>query len=166
MLDAQKFSIEDSIKPEDVNWEGFSSEYLKFWGSKANCKLFATCKKSLRNTENFAPRMWEMSRDVLATGLAIGAFESPKDAKLALARYDMLLASFECQASPLEEILREDLLSKFGEIAEFDNALLVHFINGQDSKKNFLEKPKPREIEKAMKRLGWNKRKGKWLKVN
>ena len=165
-LSRQGFSIEDSIKPEDVNWQNFSSEYLKFWGSKANCKLFAACKKSLRNTEKFAPRAWEMSRDVLATGMAIGAFEDAKKAKLALARYQMLMDSFEAQSTPLEEILKDDFLSKVNGVAELDNALLVHFIDGQTNKKNFLERPKPKAIEDAMKRLGWHKRKGQWIKAN
>ena len=44
-LDRQGFEAEGAIKPEDVNWLGFSSEYLSLWGNKANCKLFASYKK-------------------------------------------------------------------------------------------------------------------------
>ena len=164
ILEQQRFDAELAIKPEDVNWEGFCQEYLDLWGNKANCKLFASYKKSLKNTEKFPSRRWEMARDVLATGLLIGVWETPKEAKRCLLEYYDSIDSYEHSGSPLEEILREDFLPKVvGD--SFENSLLVQSINNKTQQGLFLERPKAKAIEDAMKRLGWKQRKGMWERM-
>ena len=72
--------------------------------------------------------------------------------------------SYEYSSSPLEEVLGEDFIP---EIAgdEVDNSLLVSFIDLKTSQKVFLEKPRGKAIEDAMKRLGWKQRKDKWERM-
>lgn len=164
VLKGQIFDIEQAIKPEDVNWKDFCQEYLNLWGNRVNCKMFATHKSSLRNTEKFSSRRWEMARDVLVTGLLIEAWETPKEAKRCLLDYYDLMDSYEYSSSPLEEVLGEDFIPKIAG-DEVDNSLLVSFIDLKTSQKVFLEKPRGKAIEDAMKRLGWKQRKDKWERM-
>lgn len=166
VLERQNFSVEEAVKPEDINWEGFEYEYLKVWGEISYCALFAQHKKSLRNTEKFPPRRWEMSRDVLATGLMVGAWSDPKKAKRCLSDYFELIDSMDTQRTPLEEILRDEFLARFVNSDGFENTLLVSFINLKNDQKAFLERPKAKEIEDSMLRLGWKRRKSKWEKIS
>ena len=164
-LKAQGFDIAEAIKPEDVNWKGFSKEYLKLWGEVANCMYFTQSKKSLRNTGGFSSRRWEMARDVLATGLLIEAWRGPKEAKECLSEYYAMIDSFDSEASPLEEILREDFLSHINGKGEFDNSMLMSFLNMKTSSNAFLERPKAKAVEDALNKLGWLKRKSKWRRM-
>ena len=86
------------------------------------------------------------------------------EAKRCLLEYYDSIDSYEHSGSPLEEILREDFLPMVVD-ESFENSLLVRCINNKTQEGLFLEKPKAKTIEAAMKRLGWKQRKGMWERM-
>lgn len=111
----------DGITPDElldissINWEGMSKEFNNFWMDKETAQKFAKARKSLRRPKgsDFPAALFDMYKDLMATGIVCGYFESAYDAVEHMQKYAVWHQErIENAATGTEVLLKELINSK------------------------------------------------------
>jgi hypothetical protein len=106
---------DDLLDISAINWEGMSRKFNDFWMQKETAQEFAKAKRSLRRPQGsiFPAALFDMYKDLMATGVVCGYFESTKAAVNHMMQYsEWHRDRIENAATGTEVILRELINSK------------------------------------------------------
>jgi hypothetical protein len=155
----------DLIDPEDIDFEGFYERvYFPFYQSKMNLAVFAKAWKSAKQLKY--PAVWDMNRkalmrDVIATGVTIGAWATPSDAVKALSAYwELFDQKIKDTSTDFVQFLREWIDDR----PAVSHPELATKIALWVTENRLIEKPKPIAISGAMAQMGYTKHKDIWMK--
>lgn len=164
--DISEFNSDSPIDVNTCNWEGFNDEYLKFWNDRIQVEFYAKILKSLRKSNKIHSHIWEVSRELIATGICIGAWESAKDAVNNITDYWEWIEESGNSDSLLRQIIAEEFLVTM-QGRPVSNKLLQSFLALKLDAGVLLEKPNARILEHEMSTLGYAlRRSGNWERIS
>jgi len=127
----ERFSVEERVEfptefserldPDSIDWNGLNDEYLSFWGEEDRCRRYVgyrhlfssrTGRKSLQVPEIIDTHRWNISIDLLCTGLVVGTWASPQEAIIAVSKYWEFQVKKEQEDSLASRKLIEDFIEE------------------------------------------------------
>ncbi|HEY9658488.1 MAG TPA: hypothetical protein V6C65_08570 [Allocoleopsis sp.] len=112
-LGVESLDVRQKMNLRGINWVGFENLFRDFWENESNCYTYANWVQELVDGSVSIPDIisgekWDMSIDLLATGLTVGVWESAQQAVDHMARYwTWFNESIERGFSNTHRVLRE-----------------------------------------------------------
>lgn len=106
---------DDLLDLSNINFDGITSEFNNYWMNKDTAQEFARIKKSIRKpkTVEFPSAYFDMSKDLMTTGVVCGFWSSVNDAIEHMAQYfEWHKERIESAATGTEMLLRQLIRSK------------------------------------------------------
>lgn len=130
----EPISGDDLLNLDSINWDGLSTEYLKFWTEADNAKRYASVrayltkkgKKSWELPGCITATRWTILVDLIATGTVFGIWQSYQDAINHFADYyEFMEAQTSLSQSNTYYLVGELLKERFDSLREPRNKLLT-----------------------------------------
>jgi hypothetical protein len=121
------------IDLDSINWKGFEDNFYLFWSDEENCRAYVKFRGILTRKRkvpielppSITSARWTISVDLIATGLLLGAWKTPKEAIDHLGRYWKLSSEFgELEKLNTIRVLKEYLDSELKGLRDANERLI------------------------------------------
>lgn len=172
----EDLSPDDLIDLGELDWSGCKSAFDTFWLSKHNANEFARVKRSITKSKSvkFPSAYFQISKDLIATGVVCGFFSSVTNAVVHFSEYfewhqlriesqatgaEMLMRSFIEQKQKLYEATYERAVAsgtqEYLDPLRLDPKEIKEFLENKSRDGELDINATPRERNYVMESLGW-----------
>ena len=151
------FDLDNSIDPDNIDWEGFNSLYWQWWNEPSNIIKLQSCYKNngkqLRKPKWLDAGRWEQIKDLVAVGIATGVWTDWPTALQYFRDYFDWLGEKLSVKSQLEMLLEAKI--PVG-VYSVENVIINKWLKQWLEDGFFLERPRGKEVQAAMLKLGFS----------
>jgi hypothetical protein len=155
------FNLETALNVEKINFEGFFDSYWEFWNKPSTINDLIISHKSIaRRPSKFPSDRWEQFKDLIATGLTCGLWKEKGEAIDYCLSYLEWMSNFLSEKTQLEQFLD----SWINGIALVSQSSITSKIAEWKESGAIYQKPRQRELDSAMLKLGYKLDRDVWIK--
>jgi energy-coupling factor transporter ATP-binding protein EcfA2 len=147
---------------EDVNWSGLENEFYSAWNDEAIVHYQEMLKIRRPSTVNLAE--WEISRSLIASGIALGVWNDKYDARADLEAYWEFTREQSMKHQSPTELVLDALISEWrkdpqnqesGVTDQISTKFITWGLKEKHREGQLENTPTPQRVHAAMEALGW-----------